>query len=74
MAVYVYSIGSCSDAASELERVKLGVGWNLSVRYLVSVACVFASSNVRLCVCVCMCVCRELVSYIVNKVMLASYP
>jgi len=27
----MYSIGSCRDAASELERVKLGVGWNLSV-------------------------------------------
>ena len=30
-AVYVDSTDSCSDAATELERVKLGVGWNLSV-------------------------------------------
>ena len=41
-AVYVDPTDSCSDAASELERVKLGVGWNLSVTWLVNVACVFA--------------------------------
>ena len=41
-AGYVDSTDSCSEAASELERVKLGVGWNLSVTWLVNVACVFA--------------------------------
>ena len=50
--MYVDSSDSFSDAASELERVKLGVGTSVSPSYLVNVTCVFALGNVSLFVCV----------------------